>query len=133
MKIKQNKFIKWKNNTLSNIIRFEPLGFNKWVGKEKKWKGRILTHEEAFYAWESMGIDAYDSCNNKKEFLNLVKRKDSMNLQINEWKKELQMISIFSKSMIDNYIYSYVVIESIVEEFGLDFVKKINLYPINQG
>lgn len=128
---KNKSFHKWKETTLKHVIMFEPcLKFNKWKGKARKWSGKTLNAEEAFYVWESTGLDPYDSCNDKDGFINLLDKKDNMNFQINEWKQELQMISKFSSSTFDNYLYSYIVIESIIKEFGLDFVKKINLVPI---
>lgn len=128
--MKTKSFNKWKQTTLKYIMMFEPaLIFQEWKGKDKKWDGEQLSAEEALFIWESTGLDPFDSCENQKEFIDLLNRKDNMNFQISEWKQEIRNIKAETDTWLEYVIYSYIVIEPIIYEYGIDFVKRINLKP----
>ena len=92
-----------------------------WNCNKEKWKGSLLTPEESLYVWESYGLDPYESCTDKEEFLKLLERKDNMNLTISMWKDEKEPW------------LRYVLIQDLVREYPLDWLISIGIVPKGFG
>lgn len=94
---KGRKVEAWKKRTLVHILRFPP-GYRKtgvfsngpWQSGKPKWEGEELDAEEALYVWESFGEDPYNKCREPERFIELIERKDGMNLTISMWKETIR-------------------------------------------
>lgn len=54
-----------------------------------KWEGEILSPDMALYVLESYGLDPYERCWARQRYIELVERKDGMNLTIAMWKESI--------------------------------------------
>jgi hypothetical protein len=91
---KRTTFRRWTDSTLVHILRFPP-GYRstgvfpgqEWKSDKPAWDGDPLSPEEALFVWESYGRDGYRNCKDPQKFVELMSRKDTMNLTISMWKE----------------------------------------------
>ncbi len=58
--------------------------------KGKPYDGIPLNAVEAFYLWESEGVNAYSNCSDKEGFRELIERKSCMDLTVQMWKETIK-------------------------------------------
>lgn len=109
---------------------FEP-GYSKnieYVQKEKKWDGKELNCEESLFVLESRGLDPYDKCYEKSEFLILLSRKDNMNLSISMWKEEIKSVLELDISKKMKYLFLFEIVFNLKREFGINWINKVGIF-----
>ncbi len=89
---------KWRESTLRDVMRF-PAGFGRTrTGSKTKYDGPIVDAETAFYIYESHGLDTMDKCSDTDGLIELLQRKDAMNLSIAQWKEEIKSVDVSDKN-----------------------------------
>lgn len=130
---KRKSFEKWQKDTLVHILRFSPdyrstgvFSDKEWGSTKPPWHDSEVSPEEALYIWESFGQDAYEICNDKAKFIELISRKDGMNLTISMWKDSI----LSNKSEKFGRMMNIMLLAELAREHPVEWLEKIGLIEL---
>jgi hypothetical protein len=99
-----------------------------WKSTKPAWAGESLSPEEALFVWESYGKDGHASCTDKDRFIELMSRKDTMNLAISMWKEGIGDVMRYNGYLQRSFIITTIL--ELMEVHPLEWLDKIGIVDL---